>query len=308
MAVGLKRLHSKIGEITNQDEIKEGSVALHATPTIDNAPVDFISAAELGQNSTKRFSTGSNDVDDLLGGGVETGAITQFYGEPGSGKTQLCYTTCVMLPSDYGVIYIDTEGKFRSDRIDSVAKARGLESSTILQNIQVASPLSSHQQEEWIERACSAIKSDSKIKMLIIDSIINLYKADYPGPATLPQRQQQLNKYMHMLSNIAQSGRIAVIVTNHIQSSLDGYSSFRNKPIVPAGGNIIAYVANYTIRLVRIFSCRSYPEFARPYKHMAVLEHGPSSHSKTYTCFTIDSSGIADYIDEEYNDNNDDGE
>ena len=292
-----KGIHSKIGEFNNQENIKEGSA--HATPTNDNAPVDFTSAAELGRNVAKLFSTGSNDVDDLLGGGVETGAITQFYGEPGSGKTQLCYTTCVMLPSDYKVIYIDTEGKFRPDRIDSIAKTRGLESRTILQNIQVASPLNSHQQEEWIERACSAIKSDSKIIMLIIDSIINLYKADYPGPSRLPKRQQQLNKYMHMLSNIAQRDRVAVILTNHIQSSLDGFSSFRSKPIVPAGGNIIAYVTNYTIRLMRIFSCRSYSEFARPYKHMAVLEHGPFSHSKTDAYFTIDSSGIADYIDED---------
>ncbi|MDQ6863526.1 MAG: AAA family ATPase [Thermoproteota archaeon] len=272
-------MHSKIAEFTNQEEIKEGSAAVHEKPITDDAPVDFISAAELGQNVAMRFSTGSNDVDDLLGGGVETGAITQFYGEPGSGKTQLCYTTCVMLTSDYKAIYIDTEGKFRSDRIDSVAKARGLKPKIILQNIQVASPLNSHQQEEWIERACSAIKSDSKIKMLIIDSIINLYKADYPGPSTLPKRQQQLNKYMHMLSNIAQSGRIAVIVTNHIQSSLDGFSSFRSKPIVPAGGNVIAYVTNYTMRLVRIFSCRSYPESVRSDKHMAVLEHGSSRHS-----------------------------
>jgi DNA repair protein RadA len=157
----------------------------------------------------------------------------------------------------------------------------------------------SKEQEDSIERACSAIESDSKIKTLIVDSVINLYKADYPGPSKLPQRQQQLNKYMHMLSNIAQSGRVAVIVTNHIQSSLYGFSSFRSKPIVPAGGNVIAYVANYTIRLVRIFSCRSYPEFARPDKHVAVLEHGPSSHSQTNTCFTIDQRGLTDYVDTE---------
>ena len=59
----------------------------HATPTNDNAPVDFTSVAELGWNIAEAiFSTGSNDVDDLLGGGVETGAITQFYGERGMAK------------------------------------------------------------------------------------------------------------------------------------------------------------------------------------------------------------------------------
>ena len=107
-----------------------------------------------------------------------------------------------------------------------------------------------------------------------------------------------------MLSNIAQGDRVAVVLTNHIQFSLEG---FKSKPIVPAGGNVIAYAAAYRIRLMRRFSCRSYPESARPDKHMAVLEPGPSSHSKTDAYFIIDSSGIADYIDEEYNDDNDDG-
>jgi DNA repair protein RadA len=114
--------------------------------------------------------------------------------------------------------YCDTESKFRPHSIELIAQARGLEPSKVLQNIQVASPSNSHQQEKCIDGACSAIKSDSKIKLLIVDSIINLYKADYPKRSKLPKRQQELNKYMHMLSNIARSNVVAVIVTNHIQS------------------------------------------------------------------------------------------
>jgi DNA repair protein RadA len=59
----------------------------------------FIAAAELKNEKVERLSTGSKNLDDLFGrdGSLETGAITQFYGTPGSGKTQLCYTICVML-------------------------------------------------------------------------------------------------------------------------------------------------------------------------------------------------------------------
>jgi RecA/RadA recombinase len=89
----------------------------------------------------ERIPTGSTDLDDLLGGGgIESGALTQFYGAPGSGKTQLCYTMCAMLPSEFKAIYIDTEGTFRPERIESIAKARGLDPSKILQNVQVAKP------------------------------------------------------------------------------------------------------------------------------------------------------------------------
>src|SRR4051794_959462 len=100
----------------------------------------------------------------------------QFYGAPGSGKTQLCYTLCVMLHSESKDIYIDTEGTFRPERIESIAKARGLDPVKILQNIQVARPLDSAEQESCIEFACSI--SDSKRKLLIVDSMTAHYRMD----------------------------------------------------------------------------------------------------------------------------------
>jgi DNA repair protein RadA len=245
-----------------------------------------------------RYSTGSKNIDQLLGGGIESGTVTQFYGEAGSGKSLLCYTTCAMLPSDYRVIYIDTEGKFRPSTIKSIAEGRCLGPKPVLQKIQVAQPENSHQLEGCIERACSNIKSDPKIKLLVVDSIINLYKSDYPDRSRLPQRQQQLNKYIHKLSNIAQSNNIAVIITNHIQSTPHRFTSLRNKPLVPAGGNVISYVSTYRIRLMCMFSALLYAELGHPDKYMATLEHGPLQNSKTY--FTIDQTGVTDYINDDF--------
>jgi DNA repair protein RadA len=119
-----------------------------------------------------RLPTGCKSLDNLLGGGIEAGVITQVYGPPGSGKTQLCHTLSVMLPSDYMVIYIDSEGSFRPERIKEIANARDFDSKEILQRILVTKALDIKQLESRIEAACSKIDSDNKIKLLIVDSII----------------------------------------------------------------------------------------------------------------------------------------
>ncbi len=68
--------------------------------------------------TSERLTTGSKNLDDLFGGGgIETGAVTQLYGAPGSGKTQLCYTLCTMLPSEFKAISIDTQSTFLQERI-----------------------------------------------------------------------------------------------------------------------------------------------------------------------------------------------
>src|SRR5215211_8804311 len=101
---------------------------------------------------------------------------------PGSGKTQLCYTTRAMLPSQYNAIYIDTENTFHPERIESIAKARGLDHAKILKNIQIAKPLDSSQQESCIESAFSVIsKPNSKIILLIVDSMTAHYRVYYAG-------------------------------------------------------------------------------------------------------------------------------
>jgi DNA repair protein RadA len=74
-----------------------------------------------------RLPTGCRSLDNLLDGGIEAGVITQVYGPPGSGKTQLCHTLCAMLPLNNNAIYIDTEGSFRPERIQAIAIARGLD-------------------------------------------------------------------------------------------------------------------------------------------------------------------------------------
>ena len=166
------------------------------------------------QQRKQRLSTGSQHLDDLLSGVLETGAITQFYGAPTAGKTHLCHFLCVILSSAYQVIYIDTEGTFRIEKIQSIAGARKLDSVNILQNIHVEQPKNSKQQELCIEEACSTVnKSNSKIKLLIVDSMMFHYRAEYPGRSNLSKRAERLNIFMHKLRNLARTYNIACAYT-----------------------------------------------------------------------------------------------
>jgi DNA repair protein RadA len=202
------------------------------------------------QQGRKRLSTGSKNLDDLLSGGLETGAITQFYGASNTGKTHLCHLLCVVLPSPYQAIYIDTEGSFREQKIESIATARGLDWTNILSNIQVLQPKDSKQQQSHIKDACSIVKSssNSKVKLLIVDSMIFHYIAEYPGRADLSKRAHSLNIYMHMLHNLAQTKNIAVLITNQCMSN-PRHDEFEANIPQPLGGNVISNTSTYIINL-----------------------------------------------------------
>ena len=88
------------------------------------------------------LTTGAKELDGLLGGGMETGSITEIFGEFRTGKTQLCHTLCVtsQLPLEQGgcegkAMYIDTEGTFRPQRLLEIAEKYGLDGQDVLDNV-----------------------------------------------------------------------------------------------------------------------------------------------------------------------------
>ena len=93
------------------------------------------------------ITTGSSELDALLKGGIETGSITEIFGEFRTGKTQLCHTLCVttQLPMEQGgaegkAMYIDTEGTFRPERLMEIAERYGLNGQDVLDNVTASSP------------------------------------------------------------------------------------------------------------------------------------------------------------------------
>ena len=214
----------------------------------------FILASEFLQKRKEmlRVTTGSKNLDDLLLGGVETQSLTEFYGDFGSGKTQICHTLCVtcQLPPDQGglgggAIYIDTEGTFRPERLVQIAEAKGLDASEILQKVILCKVYNSSHLE-LVVRGLSRFIEKYKAKLLIVDSIISLHRAEFIGRGTLANRQQRLNKMIHRLLRLTEIFNIAVVVTNQVQSKPD---TFFGDPTRPAGGNVIAHACTYRIYL-----------------------------------------------------------
>lgn len=181
----------------------------------------------------------------MLGGGIQTQSISEVYGEFRTGKTQMAHTMSVLaqLPPDMGgaggkVAYIDTEGTFRPDRIRSVAERFGVDGEAVLSNILYARAFNSEHQMELINEATSRFAEEKDYKLMIVDSIMALFRTDYSGRGELSERQQKLASMLSKLSKIAEEYNIAVLLTNQVQSDPGATMTFvaggALKPIVRA--------------------------------------------------------------------------
>lgn len=184
----------------------------------------------------------------MLGGGIETGSITELFGEFRTGKSQLCHTLAVtcQLPIDMGggegkCLYIDTEGTFRPTRLLSIGKRYGLNGEDALDNVAYARAYNADHQLKLLEQA-DKMMSESRFSLLIVDSIMALYRTDFSGRGELSARQTHVAKYMRALQQLADVYGIAVVITNQVVAQVDGASSMYNTdPKKPIGGNIIAH-------------------------------------------------------------------
>ncbi|MFZ0513673.1 MAG: DNA repair and recombination protein RadA [Candidatus Nitrosopolaris sp.] len=206
------------------------------------------------RNTIERISTGSRNIDAILCGGVETKAVTEFYGAPSSGKTQLCHTMSALVPQDIsgGVcgksIYMDTEGTFRPERIAEIAEARGFDPNMTTHNVVIEQVADSKRQEQVLDKIESLLKNKCKtkrFKLLVVDSAVTHYRSEYIGRANLPKRQQKLFWFMRRLVAIAHTYNIAVVVTNHINTTTNS----RKMRGIPVGGNVMGHAATYSVRL-----------------------------------------------------------
>jgi len=204
------------------------------------------------RKSVKKLRTGASALDELLGGGLETQAITEFFGEFGSGKTQIMHQLAVNCtsPEDMGgfnsdVLIIDTENTFRPERIYQMAKYRGLDPDETLKRIHVARAYNSHHQILLAERAMDEAK-ETPIKLLIVDSLTSHFRSEYVGRGSLAERQQLLNKHMHDLLKFGTLHNAVIGVTNQVSARPD---IFFGDPTTPIGGNIVGHTATFRIYL-----------------------------------------------------------
>jgi len=217
--------------------------------------LEFEDASEFlkKRESIIKITTGSKNLDKLLGGGVETKALTEAFGAFGSGKSQIAHVLAVsvQLPKEKGgcngkAAWIDTEGTFRPERIKQIAEALGLDPLKTLKSIFIARAFNSDHQILLIEKITDLIKSGENIKLLVIDSVTAHFRAEFTGRGMLADRQQRINRFLHNLMRIAESHNIAVYMTNQVMARPD---VLFGDPTVAIGGHIIAHASTYRIYL-----------------------------------------------------------
>lgn len=212
-------------------------------------PMGFTTATEyhLKRSELIKVSTGSKELDKLLDGGIETGSITEIFGEFRTGKTQLCHQLCVtcQLPIDSGgaegkAMYIDTEGTFRPERLLAIAERYQLNGQQVLDNVSYARAYNSDHQTSLLLQA-TGMMMESRYAVMIVDSAVGLYRTDYSGRGELSARQMHLAKFLRSLLRIADEFGVAVVLTNQVVAQVDGAAMFAADTKKPIGGHIMAH-------------------------------------------------------------------
>ena len=272
------------GEMSNTADIGESSASDIINAAREAADVGgFETGAAVLERRQEigKLSWQIDEVDDLLGGGIETQSITEVYGEFGSGKSQVTHQMAVNVQLepengglDGGCIFVDSEDTFRPERIDDMV--RGLDDEILademerreiegtpsdeealeelveafLDQIHVAKAFNSNHQillaEKAKELAGEHEETEWPIRIVCVDSLTAHFRAEYVGRGELAERQQKLNKHLHDLMRLGDLYNTAILVTNQVASNPDSYFG---DPTQAIGGNILGHASTFRIYL-----------------------------------------------------------
>jgi DNA repair protein RadA len=228
----------------------------------------------------ERISFLYDDIDELFGdlddegtSGIQTQAITEFYGEYGSGKSQITHQLCVnvQLPREVGglhgrPIFIDTEESFRPGRMkdmveglpeevlevameeDDVEDVEELVKVYLNRVLKVDAENSDHQMllgEEADKKASELEDSEYPVKLLVVDSIMGNFRQEYSGRGNLAERQQKLNKHLNDLAGFAKLRNAAVVLANQVAANPN--SAWGGSQAV--GGHVLGHNSTYRVQI-----------------------------------------------------------
>ncbi len=241
-----------LGELVETAGVSEAVARKMINAARDSMKMGFETGTDVlrKRESINKISTGSVAFNELMGGGFETGAITECFGEFGCGKTQIGHILAVNTlkedPDAYAV-YVDTENTFRPERIIQLAQGTGINPEDVLSRIMVARAFNSDHQMLLVEKIDSLITEQrKKVKLVVVDSLTAHFRAEFIGRGTLAERQQKLNRHMHMLLKLASSHNLCVYVTNQVMAKPD---QFFGDPTTAIGGHIVAHASTFRIYL-----------------------------------------------------------
>ncbi len=280
--------------VANPADLKEAAgISESVASKIINAArqslqMGFMTGSEVleKRKTMKKISTSSKVLNELLGGGIETQAITEFFGEFGSGKTQICHQLAVNVQRgekegglEKGALYIDTENTFRPERIIQMSEAMEMNPEEVLEKIVVARAYNSDHQILLAEKAEEMVK-EKNLGLIIVDSLTSHFRSDYSGRGMLADRQQKLNRHMHSLQRLADVHNLAVVVTNQVMARPD---FFFGDPTAPIGGHIVGHSSTF----------RLYLRKSKGGKRVARLIDSPNL-PEGEAIFTVSKEGVRD--------------
>ncbi|MFH0737736.1 MAG: DNA repair and recombination protein RadA [Candidatus Micrarchaeota archaeon] len=252
--------------------VESAKKAIEAAKSMVEIGFETADAVYERRKNIARIKTGSKALDELLGGGIETMAITEMYGKFSSGKSQLGFQLVVNVQRSVeqgglggNVLFVDSEATFRPDRIAQLAEGQGMDPHTVLRNIFVARAENSDHQIILLEKAEETIEKNN-IKLIVVDSLTSHFRSDYIGRGALSERQQKLNKHVHMLQKLSEKHNLAVYVTNQV---MDNPGILFGDPTTPIGGHVLAHMSTYRLyvrkskddkRIARLVDSPNLPE------------------------------------------------
>ena len=236
-----------------------------------------VTAEELFKESTsqQRLTTGSKNLDEILGGGIQPGVITELSGAFSTGKTQIAFQLCVNVQFDYskgglggGVYFIDSEGTFSPNRIaEIISLNHGSDMvNRMLQQIFVSRAFNAEHQVSLAKHTDRLIK-DHNIKLVVVDSVASHFRAEFTGKEAIPRRQQILMAHAETLQRVAESYSIPVLITNQVLINPDSFLS--GPSLEPALGyawghrpthRVLLRRSRGTARIARVFDSPDQPE------------------------------------------------
>jgi len=241
----------KPSELANASGVTESTARKAIKFALDSCGMDFKDFEQLEKERAEiiKITTGSEVFDVLLGGGVESRSITEFYAEFGGGKTQFAHllaVNCLKRFPDSTVVYIDSEGSFRPERINQFAEGVKLDPEIIKKQIKVARAYNTDHQAVLVNKVQDMVNEGLDVKMLIVDSLTSHFRSEFIGRGSLSERQQKLNHHMATLSKIADVNNMVVYVTNQVMSRPD---TFFGDPTAAIGGHVVAHASKTRVYL-----------------------------------------------------------
>jgi len=245
------------GELVNTAGVTEAAARKIINTARDKLDMGFESGEELlkKREAVVKITTSSKNLDNIIGGGVETGAVTEVYGSYGSGKTSLAHQLAVnvQLPKEQGgadgaVVWIDSEGTLRPEFIQKLAIAKGLDPELALKNFRGVRAFNSDHQMLLVDKIEELIKQGLNVKLVIVDSLTSHFRSEYVGRGTLADRQQKINKHIHALLKLGNTYNIAIYITNQVMARPD---VFFGDPTEAIGGHVLHHASTYRLYLRR---------------------------------------------------------